>query len=364
VIATSQQVIPDVEMVLSVDGLSKQYTRGALHAVADVSLAVEPGEIMAVVGESGCGKTTLLRLIAGLEFPDSGTIQIGGRTVSGGRTWLVPEKRGVGMVFQDFALFPHMTAVENIAYGLAGLARADKRDRAAEMLDLVGLAGYEGRFPHQLSGGQQQRIALARALAPQPNLLLLDEPFSNLDTALKRTLRDELGDILRRTRTTALLVVHDAEDVLLLADRAAVMRHGRILQEGDPQIIYRRPNNEYVARFFGETNVLPGRACRGGFETALGIVHCPGADLGGAPVRLCLRPEDLQFVSDTERGRPAVVQRVRTAGTRRRVLVQLENGEGPGPLLTIETGPEVPLTEGDRVFVWPKPGCAHVLTGE
>ncbi len=269
------------------------------------------------------------------------------------------------MVFQDFALFPHMTSAENITFGLIGRGRAARAERAREMLEVVGLAGLGDRYPHQLSGGQQQRVALARALAPQPALLLLDEPFSNLDTALKRSLRDEVRDILRKTGTTAILVVHDAEDVLLVADRAAVMRHGRVLQEGDPHTIYRRPNDEYIARFFGETNVLAGRACAGGFETPLGVLDCPGAQLGRSAVRLCLRPEDLLFVSDDGAGRPAIVQSVRAAGRLRRIVVSLENGAADaGHTLTIDTGPDVKVAAGDRVFVGSRPGCAHVIPGE
>jgi iron(III) transport system ATP-binding protein len=347
--------------VLQVERLTKRYIRGATPAVNDVSLTVETGEVVAVVGESGCGKTTLLRLLAGLEVPDAGSIRIGDRDVAGGANWISPEQRGIGMVFQDFALFPHMSVAANIAFGLPALSREQRRARVDEMLVLVGLEGFETRFPHQLSGGQQQRIALARALAPQPSLLLLDEPFSNLDTALKRSLRDELADILRHTGTTTILVVHDAEDVLLLADRAAVMRHGHILQVGDPQSIYRHPLNEYVARFFGETNILSGRACRDGFETPLGIVRCPGADLLGNTVRLCLRPEDLVFLPDGETGRAAVVQSVRSTGRRGRVLVSLENGAGHGNLLTVETGAEVKLAKGDRVYIGPKPACGHVI---
>jgi iron(III) transport system ATP-binding protein len=354
----------DTSEILSIEGLTKRYSRGAMPAVADVDLRVESGEVMAVVGESGCGKTTLLRLVAGLETPDEGVIRIRGATVAGPRSWVVPERRGIGMVFQDFALFPHMTVVGNIVYGLRAMARAGRQERAEEMLELVGLTGYGDRFPHQLSGGQQQRVALARALAPQPSLLLLDEPFSNLDTTLKRSLRDELREILQGTGTTALLVVHDAEDVLLLADRAAVMRFGRVLQTGDPNTLYRQPANEYVAHFFGETNVLPGRACLGGFDTPLGLVPCTVGGTAAGAVRLCLRPEDLQFVPESEAGRPAVVRRVRVTGTRRRVVVSLENGSDPEATLTVETGPEMPLAVGDRVYVWPKPDCAHVLASE
>jgi iron(III) transport system ATP-binding protein len=353
--------VSPVEPVLAIAGLTKSYARGVAAAVRDIDLSVFAGDLVAVVGESGCGKSTLLRLVAGLEVPDRGEIRIDGRAAAGPRAWVAPERRGVGMVFQDFALFPHMTALDNIVYGLGGLPRRERRPRAEAMLELVGLAGYGGRYPHQLSGGQQQRIALARALAPAPRLLLLDEPFSNLDTTLKRTLREELGDILRRTGTTALLVVHDAEDVMVLADRAAVLRGGRLIQEGDPQALYREPADEYVAHFFGETNVLAGHACPGGFQTALGLVPCAAAAARTGAVQLCLRPEDLQIVAGAAAGCPAIVQRVRAAGVRRRVTVRLENGDGTGTSLVVDAGPEILVAPGDRVALQPKPDRAHVL---
>jgi iron(III) transport system ATP-binding protein len=255
-----------------------------------------------------------------------------------------------------------MTVVENVVYGLSARPRAERRRRAEEMLELVGLAGYGGRYPHQLSGGQQQRVALARALAPEPSLLLLDEPFSNLDTALKRTLREEVGEILRRSGITTLLVVHDAEDVMILADRAVVMRAGEVLQEGDPHRLYREPRDEYVAHFFGETNVLAGTPHGDGFQTELGHLPCAAAAACQGAVRLCLRPEDLSLVPSETAGSPAIVQRVRTAGTRRRVIVNLENGGGLGPTLLVEAGLEPPLSPGDRVYLQPKPGCVHVLS--
>jgi len=350
-----------MEPVLSIEGLTKRYARGAAPAVGGVDLKVERGEIVAVVGESGCGKSTLLRLIAGLEIPDAGEVRIAGRAVAGAGAWVPPERRGVGMVFQDFALFPHMTAVRNIMYGLDRLPRAERGPRAEAMLALVGLEGLGARYPHQLSGGQQQRVALARALAPEPAILLLDEPFSSLDTALKRELREEIVDILRRTNTTAVLVVHDAEDVLMVADRAAVLRAGRILQVGDAQTLYRQPRNEYVARFFGETNVLTGRSCAGGFATPLGLVPCAATAVLDDSVRLCLRPEDFEIVSGETGGHPGVVRRVRSAGTRQLVLVSTGEGADSGATLLVDAGRDRRLAEGDRVFLRPKPDRAHIL---
>ncbi len=361
--APSVATIPDRSHetpVLAVKGVVKRYARGAAPAVDEVSFEVRRGEIMAVVGESGCGKSTLLRLVAGLEVPDAGTIDIGGRTIAGGGRWVSPEKRGVGMVFQDFALFPHMTVEGNVRYGLRDMPRRDRAARVAEMLELVGLDGLGGRYPHQLSGGQQQRVALARALAGEPSVLLLDEPFSSLDTALKRTLREEMRAILERTSTTTLLVVHDSEDVMMLADRAAVLRAGRVLQEADPDTLYRKPQDEYVAHFFGETNVLPGRPCEGGFVTALGIVPCATAATPHGPVRLCVRPEHLELGFGRDVGEPAVVERIHVAGVRRRVVVRLTGAE-PGERLIMHLGPEPALEPGDRVRVLPRADCVHVI---
>lgn len=373
-----------LDPALDLAGLEKRYARGAAAAVTGVDMRVEDGEVLGVVGESGCGKSTLLRLVAGLEVPDRGVIRVGARTVAGAGTWVPPERRGVGMVFQDFALFPHLRAVDNVAYGLASTPRRERRSRAEAVLELVGLAGLGGRYPHELSGGQQQRVALARALAPEPRILLLDEPFSNLDSALKRSLRDELAAILRRTRMTALLVVHDAEDVLALADRVAVMRAGRIRQVEAPDFLYRQPRDEYVARFFGETNILHARPRGEGFETAIGFIPCPLAAGRSEPVRLCFRPEHFHLSTDAAGdangcasgcasrgagpcavgGSAAIVRQVRQSGPNRRIVLALENGVPEGASLTVDVGPEPRLVEGDRVFVQPRPGCLHVFPGE
>jgi iron(III) transport system ATP-binding protein len=370
--------------VLHLEGVTKRYSRGHAPAVVGVDLGVAEGEVLGLVGESGCGKSTLLRLVAGLEVPDQGTIRVAGRPVAGPGAWVPPERRGVGMVFQDFALFPHLRAADNVAYGLTALPRRDRRGRANEVLELVGLSGLGDRYPHQLSGGQQQRVALARALAPEPRLLLLDEPFSNLDSALKRVLRQELGEILRRTGITAILVVHDAEDVLALADRVAVMRGGRIRQVETPDFLYRQPRDEYVARFFGETNILNARPRDAGFETAIGFIPCAHAAGRSGPVRLCLRPEDFHLSMDRSDeslacasgcgaagsqgcalgGSEAVVRQIRQSGLHRRILLAVENGAPGGASLTVDVGPEPRLAEGDRVYVQAKPGCLHVLQGE
>lgn len=236
---------------LVVRGLTKRYPQTARPALSGLDLTLMGAERVAVVGPSGCGKTTLLRLIAGLEIPDAGEVRLLDRCVVGPDTWVPPERRGIGLVFQDFALFPHLSVAANVAYGLRHLNRRERRQRVAEMLTLVELEGLERRFPHQLSGGQQQRVALARALAPSPRLLLLDEPFSNLDAPLKKQLRGSLGRMLDRAGVPVLLVVHDVEDVMQLADRVVVLRDGVAVREGTPTALRDTPGDDYVDGFFG-----------------------------------------------------------------------------------------------------------------
>src|SRR5918994_5537781 len=227
---------------------------GAVRAVAAASLEVGRGEFVALLGPSGCGKTTLLRLIAGFEAPDDGTVRIGEHVVAGG-TWIPPERRHVGMVFQDYALFPHLSVARNVGYGLA---RRERDRRVREALELVGLAGHGERFPHELSGGQQQRVALARALAPEPSVVLLDEPWSNIDPVLRDSMRDELAAILRRVGVTVVLVTHDREEAFSLADRIALMRAGTIVQAGTAEDVYFAPASRWAAEFVGAGNFVEG----------------------------------------------------------------------------------------------------------
>jgi iron(III) transport system ATP-binding protein len=236
--------------------VSRRYRSGSVPAVADVDLAVAPGEILALIGGSGSGKTTLLRLAAGLESPDGGEVRLDGVLVAGGgiARELPPEQRHLGLVFQEGALFPHLTAAANIAYGLRGRHRAAVRERVEECLALVALPGYGDRYPHELSGGERQRIALARALAPAPRLLLLDEPFSHLDPALRWRLREEIRDILAGLGQTALLVTHDPDDVFAMATRVAVLERGEIGQCGLAAEVYRHPVNRYCAECLGPAN--------------------------------------------------------------------------------------------------------------
>lgn len=235
---------------LVVEGLRKSFAPNDSPALDDVDLRIDSGEVLAVVGASGCGKTTLLRSIAGLEIPDGGSIRIDDEEVTGDRSWIQPEKRGVGMVFQDFALFPHLSVLENVAYGLRGSGRREGPEAARRILEMVGIEELAERYPHQLSGGQKQRVALARALAPSPRILLLDEPFTNLDLPLKVGLQRQLARLLQRTGVPTLIVVHDVEDVVELAHRVVVLRKGRIVREGTIPELCRDPGDPYVAGFF------------------------------------------------------------------------------------------------------------------
>jgi iron(III) transport system ATP-binding protein len=274
--------------MIRLDAVTKRFAETA--AVDAASLCVDRGEVVALLGPSGCGKTTLLRLIAGFERPDAGTIAVAGRTVATPGTWVAPEARKVGMVFQDYALFPHLTVAANVGFGLPRRARGA---RVSELLSVVGLSGLERRYPHELSGGQQQRVALARALAPSPELVLLDEPWSNVDPFLRETLRTEVAEIIRPLGVTVLLVTHDREEAFSLADRIALMRDGAIVQEGTAEELYFAPSSRWAAEFVGAANVLSGRVVGERVETALGAFPANGARRDDAQV--LVRPELLEL---------------------------------------------------------------------
>jgi iron(III) transport system ATP-binding protein len=243
---------------LTLEQVSHAY--GAVEAVRDVSLALAPGELVCLLGPSGCGKTTVLRLSAGLEELQKGRVLIDGRVVADGRRQEPPEARNVGLMFQDYALFPHLSAAGNVEFGLRRLTGAERRARAAEALEKVGMGGQAEAFPHTLSGGQQQRVALARALAPEPHIMLLDEPFSGLDVRLRNQIRDDALHVLKSSGAATLMVTHDPEEAMFMADRIAVMRDGRILQVGPPADLYYAPADAFVAGFFGDINRLRGTA--------------------------------------------------------------------------------------------------------
>jgi iron(III) transport system ATP-binding protein len=279
---------------ICIHGVSKRF--GQVQAVENAQLCVERGELVALLGPSGCGKTTLLRLVAGFEQPDSGEVRLGDRMVAGPDTWVPPERRRVGLVFQDYALFSHLTVGENVGFGIPRRGRAE---RVAELLALAGLAGLAHRYPHELSGGQQQRVAVARALAPRPEVVLLDEPWSNIDPLLRSSMRDELSRILRAAEATVLLVTHDREEAFSLADRVALMTDGSIAQAGTPEEIYRMPTTRWTAAFSGPGNFIPGQLQDGLVETLLGRFPTANSKDSGS-VEVLIRPELLELELDPD----------------------------------------------------------------
>jgi iron(III) transport system ATP-binding protein len=307
---------------LSVQALSKSF--GPTPVLAGLDLEVPAGTLTAVLGPSGCGKTTLLRLIAGFEHSDGGAIRLGDRLLDDGRKHLAPERREIGFVPQEGALFPHLDVAANIGFGLP---RSERRgDRVEELLDLVGLQGLGRRLPHQLSGGQQQRVALARALAPEPGLVLLDEPFDALDAGLRTQVRGEVRAALAAAGATALLVTHDQEEALSLADLVAVMRDGRIVQAADPQTLYRDPLDADVAVFVGDAVLLEGRLVDGFAETALGRLPTRGAEGLVGAATLMLRPEQVRCDEVAAEGPRGRVRSTEFYGHDAVARVELEGG--------------------------------------
>ena len=310
--------------LLCLEHLTKYYPSHELPAVDRLDLELEKGEILALLGPSGCGKTTTLRLIAGFERPDAGLVEIGGRVMAEGRTFVPPEQRGVGVVFQEYTLFPHLTVAENILFGLRKLSAQSRAQRLREMLETVGLTSFMRRYPHELSGGQQQRVALARALAPRPALLLLDEPFSNLDADLRTQMLQEVYTILRELGATAVFVTHDHEEAFMVADRVGVLNRGRLEQLGRPEEIYYLPATRFVSRFVGKANFIPGRVVGPTIETALGnfpnLTHFPQ----GATVEVMIRPDRLDVQPDPAGNATVMSRRFRGADTL--VVVQLSSG--------------------------------------
>ena len=306
------------ESFLRCTGVVKRY--GRVPAVAGADLEVERGRTVALLGPSGCGKTTLLRVIAGFEIPDAGIVELGERTLNAPGTFVRPEKRRVGLVFQDFALFPHMSVGANVAFGVHN--RGGRRERITELLDLVGLGGLGDRMPHQLSGGQQQRVALARSLAAKPELILLDEPFSNLDPGLRQRVREEVRRIIETLGITAVFVTHDQEEALSLAERVAVMLEGRIHQVGRPAEVYSRPASRAVAEFLGDANFLAGEASSGSVRCELG--QLPAGAPGAGAVEVMVRPEGLRL--SPEAGEPVEVVTSEYFGHDQMVTVRLKSG--------------------------------------
>ena len=330
--------------VLQLRDVSCAYETGR-PAVQGISFAAREGEILCLLGPSGCGKTTILRAIAGFEPVRSGQLFLSGQLVSSPDVMIPTENRRVGMVFQEYALFPHLRVQDNIAFGLRHLARSERTARVQEMLRLTGLEGFERRYPHELSGGQQQRVALARALVQNPVVLLLDEPFSNLDPDMAGRMRQELHDLLRRTKTTTLLVTHDHDEAFAMADRIAVLNQGRLEQFDTPEMMYHMPATPFVADFVGQADFIPGTVSQGMVHTELGefsnTIECED----GTAVVVMIRPDDIHLIP-TEGARSRVLSR-QFHGSENLYTVSLPSGQivhsSEGSTSLYQTGTTVEL---------------------
>jgi iron(III) transport system ATP-binding protein len=311
-------------VLVSLENISKSFREGA-KAVDNLSLSVKGGEFLSLLGPSGCGKTTLLRLVAGLETPDAGSIVIGGEVLAGSR-WVPTEKRGVGIVFQDYALFPHKTVFENIAFGLAALNTSERKKRVNTLLDLVGISDMSNRYPHELSGGQQQRVALTRALAPAPRVILLDEPFSNLDADLRFEIGTETKRILKETGTTTILVTHDQEEAFSLSDRVGVLNGGQLEQVGTPYEVYHTPRTRFAANFVGRADFFPVQIKNPSVISPLGIFPLnQGRPMANGNGDLMVRPDDVNF-EETDGGN-AIILEQRFLGPDIIYKLRMDNGQ-------------------------------------
>lgn len=346
---------------LTFDAVRKQY--GDRAALAGLSLDIAPGEIVCLLGPSGCGKTTLLRIAAGIERPSSGRVLISNREVASDTQFVPPEKRGVGLMFQDFALFPHLTILDNVAFGLKSLPREDARREALRMLSRVGLAHYGDQYPHILSGGQQQRVALARAIVPRPAVMLMDEPFSGLDVQLRDSMQEETLRLMRETRATSMIVTHHPEEAMRLGDRIAVMRDGALVQTGSARDLYQRPVDLFVARLFSEINEVPVRVAGGRVDSPFGSLAAQGLPDGSEAI-LCIRQRGVGLEAHVNgaQGQPGVRGVIRSAkflGDAVRYEVAAEGFDRPLNVRTApgagqEPGQEVRLViDPDQVLVFP-----------
>ncbi len=319
-------------------------------AVEKVSFSVKQGEILALLGPSGCGKTTTLRMLAGFERPDSGQISMNGKIIAAENTFIPPEKRKIGVVFQEYALFPHLTVLQNVLFGLNHLPRGERMQAAGEMLALTGMQRLEARYPHEISGGERQRVALARALAPQPQVLLLDEPFSNLDAELRLKLREDVRSVLKVLKMTAVFVTHDQEEALFMGDQLAVMSAGRIHQVGTPEEIFSHPADRFVAEFMGDANFLPGVVTGSGIQTEIGLVEQRLALPHGAAVELAVRADDIAFDPHGEANARVIARKFKG-------VLNVYHVELPSGLVLQAFQPHYQVFQvGMPVRVWPDPG--------
>ncbi len=326
-----EQQDPTGQTVLSLSDVAKTY--GEAPAVRGVSLDVREGELLTLLGPSGCGKTTTLRLIAGLERPDEGEISLAGDRLASADGAMAPENRPIGLVFQDFALFPHLTAAENVAFGMTGLSDAEQEHRVDELLELVDLTEFADRSPRELSGGQRQRIALARALAVEPDILLLDEPFSNLDVDMRVEMREEVRQILKEAGVTAISVTHDQEEAMSISDRVAVMHRGQIEQVGPPEEVFQQPTSRFVAEFLGHASFLSAHVVGDIVETGIGRigrdqVHGLAAEYDHTSIDIMVRPDDvIARPVDAQEDANGTVTYRRYLGPTVLYRVELDNGD-------------------------------------
>jgi iron(III) transport system ATP-binding protein len=345
---------------LSFEHVERRY--GDTYALQDVSLSIAPGEVVCLLGPSGCGKTTLLRLAAGIERPTAGRVLINGQEVAGPSRFVPPEERSVGLMFQDFALFPHLTILQNVAFGLKALPRREAEQEARSMLSRVGLAHLGDQYPHILSGGQQQRVALARAIVPRPAVVLMDEPFSGLDVQLRDSMQEETLALLRETRATSVIVTHHPEEAMRLADRIAVLRQGRLVQVGSAEDLYAHPSSLFVARLFSEINEIAYKVGGGEIETPFGRFPAPGTGDGQFAI-LCIRERGIR-VGGPGRGLPGRVLHTKFLGDIALLEIGVQGFDHPLRVRSHEgrlwaKGSEVGVEiDPDRTLVFPANGEA------
>ncbi|MBE9198937.1 MULTISPECIES: ABC transporter ATP-binding protein [unclassified Nodularia (in: cyanobacteria)] len=332
------------QAIVQLENVTKQFSQNVAPAVDNVSLTLQQGDILGLLGPSGCGKTTLLRMIAGFENLQSGKIEIGGKIVCEGSVSVPAEQRDIGIVFQDYALFPHLNVAENVAFGLRHSNKQQIQKRIAEVIELVNLQGLEKRYPYELSGGQQQRVALARALARQPQLMLLDEPLSNLDIQVRLRLREEIRDILKAAGTSAIFVTHDQEEALAISDIVGVMRQGHLEQIGTPEEIYTHPASRFVAEFVTQANFLPARRQGNIWETEVGNFELP-VNYTNDTGEIMIRQEGLKLEAATDS--PVFIHSRRFLG--REYLYCLKTASGKE--IHARTIADIPLPIGARVQV-------------
>jgi iron(III) transport system ATP-binding protein len=343
------------KVILRIENVTKTFSQNTAPAVNNVSLILQQGDILALLGPSGCGKTTLLRIIGGFEHPQNGCIKIGEKIVCKSATMIPPEKRDIGIVFQDYALFPHLTVAENVSFGLKNLSKQQLEQRVTEALDLVKLEALGKRYPYELSGGQQQRVALARALAPQPKLMLLDEPLSNLDIQVRLKLREEIRDILKAAGTSAIFVTHDQEEALAISDVVGVMRQGNLEQIGTPEKIYTHPVSRFVAEFVTQANFIPARRQGNLWLTEIGNFELQ-VNYDREAGEIMIRQEDiiLQPVSDSS----LIISSRRFLGREYRYCLRTSSGQE----IHARTMTDTVLSEGTPVQISIANNAVRVFT--